>query len=65
MGLHHMICPFCTLEADIILLENEVGIALLDAFPVTDACRRQRNGLVHFRCARSPHSADERGVREG
>ena len=31
-----MNCPFCNLEADTILLENEVGIALRDAFPVTE-----------------------------
>ena len=31
-----MNCPFCNLEADKILLENEVGIALRDAFPVTE-----------------------------
>ena len=31
-----MTCPFCNLEADKILLENDVGIALRDAFPVTE-----------------------------
>ena len=36
MGLHYMNCPFCNLEADKVLLENAVGIALLDAFPVTE-----------------------------
>jgi diadenosine tetraphosphate (Ap4A) HIT family hydrolase len=29
-------CPFCDLEPDKNLLENEVGIALWDAFPVTE-----------------------------
>ena len=31
-----MNCPFCNVEATKILLENEVGIALRDAFPVTE-----------------------------
>jgi diadenosine tetraphosphate (Ap4A) HIT family hydrolase len=31
-----MTCPFCNLEATQILLENEVGIALRDAFPVAE-----------------------------
>lgn len=30
-----MNCPFCNVEAARILLDNEVGIALPDAFPVT------------------------------
>jgi len=29
-------CSFCNVEATKILLENEVGIALQDAFPVTE-----------------------------
>ena len=29
-------CPFGSLDASCILLENEVGIALWDAFPVTE-----------------------------
>lgn len=28
-------CPFCNVEASRILMENEVGFALADAFPVT------------------------------
>lgn len=31
-----MACPFCNLDAPRILLGNEVGVALQDAFPVTD-----------------------------
>ena len=29
-------CPFCHLDANRILLENEVGVAIRDAFPVTE-----------------------------
>jgi diadenosine tetraphosphate (Ap4A) HIT family hydrolase len=29
-------CPFCNLDATRILLENEVGFAIRDAFPVTE-----------------------------
>jgi diadenosine tetraphosphate (Ap4A) HIT family hydrolase len=29
-------CPFCNVDATRILLENEVGIAIRDAFPVTE-----------------------------
>ena len=31
-----MICPFCNVDAALIVLDNEVGIALRDAFPVTE-----------------------------
>lgn len=31
-----MKCPFCNLEPRQILMENEVGVALRDAFPVTE-----------------------------
>ena len=34
--LASMTCPFCNLETSKILLENKVGIALRDAFPVTE-----------------------------
>lgn len=30
------LCPFCNLDASCVPLENEVGIALWDAFPVTE-----------------------------
>ena len=33
-------CPFCNLDASCILLGNEVGIALWDAFPVTEGHAR-------------------------
>ena len=29
-------CPFCDVDASKIQLENEVGIAILDAFPVSE-----------------------------
>jgi diadenosine tetraphosphate (Ap4A) HIT family hydrolase len=31
-----MMCPFCDLEGSRIVLENDVGVVLRDAFPVTE-----------------------------
>lgn len=35
MAEQRVLCPFCTVDAEHIVVQNELALALLDAFPVT------------------------------